>query len=963
MPTDSAQSGGPLAAGPGPASPHRDGDAAAVSRWWSRHWGKARPAADGPAWHPLACHALDVAAVGQAYLSRHPRLTEVLRQSVGLHHADELIAWLCFWLVLHDLGKFSRSFQCLRADLVAELTGHSPSHLGHPDIRHDSLGYWLWQERLLERVEDASWFGALVDWQEGAGAWARAVTGHHGQPPLPQASRLAQHFAPEDIDAAWALVRWAADTFLDDDLRGRIGGLDGHAFELGSRAASWWVAGVAVLADWLGSNTDYFPYRGQEVCDLDAYWHQALDQAGAALAASGVLPVAVRPAQSLASLFPPITQPSPLQHWAAAVALPAAPQIHLLEDVTGAGKTEAAVMLAHRLMAAGVADGLFIGLPTMATANAMYRRIAEVHRRLFDGPASLALAHGRRDLVEEFARSVLAAGPEEHDPDQDGDSATARCSHWLADHNKRALLAPAGVGTIDQALLAALESRHQSLRLLGLFRKVLVVDEVHACDAYMQRTLEGLLTLHARAGGSAILLSATLPQRMKAALLRAYAAGRGSAAPALAARDYPLTTSWPPQAGAGPADEHPVATRAAVCRRVAVRTFTESEALVAEIVAAARRGQCVGWIRNTVGDVLAAQRWLQAHLPDDQITVFHARFTLGDRLDIEDRVLDWLGPGSGPDQRRGRVLIASQVAEQSLDVDLDWLASDLAPIDRLVQRAGRLRRHARAADGARRPQGAPDQRGEPVLWLLAPAWTETPDAGWYRHAFPMAAPVYPDHGRLWLTLQQLRRGSFRMPDDGRDLIEAVYGDEAESPAGLQASSHRATGQAYADRAQAQGRSVNLDGGYARAGTDWLDDGSAPSRLGEPSVDVVLATWDGSRLRPWRCDKVEAWAYSTLRVPRRLIDQAAPPEDPMLAAAIEAALAAMPAGGQWLVLLVQQQQQGRWQAEAITAALPRRAPMRRSWVYDVRVGLVGLETPDVGGPASGEASPQAGGEQT
>jgi CRISPR-associated endonuclease/helicase Cas3 len=92
-------------------------------------------------------------------------------------------------------------------------------------------------------------------------------------------------------------------------------------------------------------------------------------------------------------------------------------------------------------------------------------------------------------------------------------------------------MAPAGVGTIDQALLAVLQSRHQSLRLLGLFRKVLVVDEVHACDTYMQSVLENLLTFHARAGGSAILLSATLTQRMKRALLRAFAVGCRSEAP------------------------------------------------------------------------------------------------------------------------------------------------------------------------------------------------------------------------------------------------------------------------------------------------------------------------------------------------------------------------------------------------------------------------------------------------
>ena len=303
--------------------------------------------------------------------------------------------------------------------------------------------------------------------------------------------------------------------------------LDAESFRRASVDLSWWIAGLAVLADWLGSNTNFFGYRAdpEHPLPLADYWAYAKRQAAIALDASGVLPMNSERALGFTELFPSIVTPSPLQDWAATVTLAPGPQIHLLEDVTGAGKTEAAVMLAHRLMGAGCADGFFIGLPTMATANAMYGRIAQVYGKLFSECASLALAHGQRNLVESFAKSVVPSGPQEDDARQADDSATARCSAWLADHNKRALLSPAGVGTLDQALLAVLHSKHQSLRLLGLFRKVLVVDEVHACDAYMQGVLETLLEFHARVGGSAILLSATLPQRMKQALLDAFASG------------------------------------------------------------------------------------------------------------------------------------------------------------------------------------------------------------------------------------------------------------------------------------------------------------------------------------------------------------------------------------------------------------------------------------------------------
>jgi len=218
-----------------------------------------------------------------------------------------------------------------------------------------------------------------------------------------------------------------------------------------------------------------------------------------------------------------------------------APQIYLLEDVTGSGKTEAAMMLAYRMMEQGLAEGFFIGMPTMATANAMYKRLVEVNQKLFPDMGGAALIHAHNKLMEEFAAPILPVGVPEQDHAQIDETASVRGSSWLADNNKSALLILAGIGTIDQALLAVLHSKHQSLRLLGLSNKVLIVDEVHACDAYMQGVLEILLEFHARAGKPAILLSATLPIRMKQALLTAYAKGckHDSALP-LHSGAYPL---------------------------------------------------------------------------------------------------------------------------------------------------------------------------------------------------------------------------------------------------------------------------------------------------------------------------------------------------------------------------------------------------------------------------------------
>src|SRR5690606_20820134 len=392
------------------------------------------------------------------------------------------------------------------------------------------------------------------------------------------------------------------------------------------------------------------------------------------------------------------------------------------------------------LMEIGAAQGFFIGLPTMSTANAMYGRVADVYQSLFDQDTDLVLAHGNRELVERFAASVVPADQAEMDIDQCDETASARCAAWLADHNKRALLAQAGVGTIDQVLLGVWHSKHQSLRLLGLFGKVLIVDEVHACDAYMQGVLEVVLEFHARAGGSAILLSATLPARMKQALLNAYARGRGVTAPRLQEIAYPLVTSW--RSSSNALIEQSIATRPAVQRTVHVEYRTEQSEIVGVIEKTLRAGHCVCWIRNTVADALEAYALFNDRLPADKLILFHARFGLADRLAKEDLVLTHFGSDSTAEQRQGRLVIATQVVEQSLDVDFDLLVSDLAPIDRLIQRAGRLRRHPRDPLGNRLlTAGVSDQRCKAVMQVFGPDWSDEPASDWYKSHFQKAGAV------------------------------------------------------------------------------------------------------------------------------------------------------------------------------------------------------------------------------
>ena len=910
------------------------------------YWGKARPPnGEGEPYHLLPYHCLDVAAVAYAFVGRHPSFRQHLMVATKIETEEGLLAWLAFWVALHDMGKFSEAFQGQRSDLFAALRGREPRAAKSYRLRHDSLGMLFWREVLSEVVTDQAWFGPETELLlEGLNWWARAVTGHHGQPPE-TSTGWGQHFDKrDDREAILQFVAELRDLFFIDGLAPTSPNADASEFWQTSRDLSWWVAGLTVLADWLGSNTDYFPYRTVAM-PLAEYWAQAKTQAQKALDASGVLPSERQAEMGFAELFPAIPSPSPLQAWASSVALADGPQIHMLEDVTGAGKTEAAIVLAHRLMAAGCADGFFIGLPTMATANAMYGRIAHVYASLFAGNASLVLAHGQRNLVEAFADSVIPDGPPDTDRKQLDDSATARCAAWLADHNKRALLAPAGVGTIDQALLAVLHSKHQCLRLLGLFNKVLIVDEVHACDAYMQGVLESLLEFHARAGGSAILLSATLPGRMKQALLDAFASGCRVEAPALqlgSQTPYPLVTGWS-AAVTEKSLETPLATRSDVRRALAVRYVSEQSAVVTGITAALEAGKCVCWMRNTVADALDAHALFKGRLPDEKLTLFHARFTLHDRLVTEGKVLACFGKDSTPELRTGRLVIATQVAEQSLDADWDLVVSDLAPIDRLIQRAGRLQRHPRDAEGRRlRDPKVRDQRGQPCLWVFGPPWADEPAANWFKVAFPKAAGVYPHHGQLWLSAKALQTGRFAMPGDARQMIEGVFGDESEIPEGLQANANLAEGEGYADASTAQQNTVKLVTGYERGGIDWWSEAKTPSRLGEASMNVLLARWEGEQLRPWVAGK-HGWAYSSLRVAERLIARTAEPVAAARKAVFAALLETLPNKGQWSVLLALEETPEGWVGEAWSTPAGKSEVLGR-WQYSDECGLREVTAP-------------------
>ena len=869
-----------------------------------KYWGKADKHNQ---YHPLPYHCLDVAAVGKVFLEKNDALRKLLSQSLGLDDTT-FITWQTFFLALHDVGKFSKEFQNLKPKLLQKLQ-HIEVDKGYP-IRHDCLGFLIWEDAIVKKLVDETGLNLPITdeyeregWKDSLNIWAKAVTGHHGQPPQEKNSAVKSHFSKADQIATQKFTQECIDLFLQDIPKKLP---TAKTFYANIKPISWWLAGITVISDWIGSNRTYFQYQSDSM-PLAEYWEKlAIPGAHIALQKAEILPTPYTKFTSTAKLVNSILGtkiPTPLQTLVSSISISNQPQLFILEDVTGAGKTEAAIILAHRLMSAGLADGFYIGLPTMATANAMYERMAKVYQSLFIEKASLILAHGKRDLSATFRQSIL---PQEEDTylennyANDEETATAYCAAWLADNRKKSLLADIGIGTLDQALLAILTVKYQSLRLLGLSRKVLIVDEVHAYDPYMNGLLKTLLEFHASIGGSAILLSATLPQKMRQELVKAYCKSGNYAPPPLTATaGYPLLTLM----GGEGKPEYSVETRSSVKRSVKVQLVHDDKQVEQQIIAASKTGQCVCWIRNTVADAIDSYNNLRNLIPVDKLDIFHARFTMGDRLDKEENIVNLFGDKSSAEKRQGQILIATQVVEQSLDLDFDIMFSDLAPIDLLIQRAGRLCRHARDEKGNR--IDGDDKRGEPCLFVYSPVPVDEPNDTWFADLFPKGSYVYANHGQLWLTARLLQKhGSIVMPDGARILIEGVYNQEMEAqiPAGLQEQTKKSEDKQSTQRGRAKLNALYLKDGYSMR-SEWNKDTLISTRLqDEPTVVLRLARWDGKQLEPWYPANQFEWQLSEVNIRALLIGEKVIARDSALQTAIKLEQEQMFDKGKWSILI-------------------------------------------------------------
>ncbi len=828
-------------------------------------WGKARAGAiDEALWHPLSWHLLDVSAVICALLRVRPTSRRTGARLLGCSEV-ELIELMASLAVLHDIGKFSPTFQRKAPEFWPRVLG-TPEQFEAADRGHPQDGWLIWHRALSRNFSEMLWSGDSF----AVDALLLAAFGHHGRPIVTRGGR-------RDGEVALAIISPHVEACIGEllPLVHSGNGPQTPLSENAARYASWWVNGLLTVADWVGSGRHWFPYTAPDVSP-EEYWKRAQIQAGLAVEEAGLREGAAANRGTFSWLTGIEHAATPMQKWADSVDLPDGPVLAILEDVTGSGKTEAAQVLIHRLMSEGRAAGAYWALPTQATANAMYVRQRAAIGRLF-APGlhlpSLVLAHAQSRLHPAFRADVLHGATESDAAlgeisDPDNLPATSACSAWLADNRRAALLADVGAGTIDQALMGILPTKFNTMRVVGLADKVLIVDEAHAYDSYVGQELATMLELQAANGGHAVILSATLTHRLRDRLIDAWRTGMyrrvtAPPPPSAVANAFPLATLV--SASATNVLYTPVTAAKTSTHELHLRVVHSVDDAIAQVMKAVSIGASIAWIRNTVSSCVEAAAELTARgiVP----TVFHSRFTQGDRQVLEAALQRDFGVDSKLEQRQARVIVATQVIEQSLDLDFDVMISDLAPIDLLLQRAGRLWRH-RKRDVAR-PVGVLRE-----LRVLMPSVSEAPTASWPAPLLPGTNRVYPHVDVLWRTAALIgEHRRVKLPQHSRDLVEEAYGDAAV-PSILDSAADRATASAQVARATAQYVAITIDDGYIGNGVQWSDDMHPTTRLTDATTTLRLARRDVSgRLCAWcegYADVVDPWAASEVRVRSALL---------------------------------------------------------------------------------------------
>jgi CRISPR-associated endonuclease/helicase Cas3 len=806
-------------------------------------------------WLPLHQHLADTAGVARRLIDEWVSPQVVRRIASDLRGGHEDVRTVATWLAaVHDVGKLSPAFVVQAPELADAMRTHGlvadprlALDTDRAKARHEIVGQLAVREWLQTELG--------FDKRGAAAQLACVVGGHHGEPSARSALALVKGRGDLAGDETWCRARnaalaWATD-FVGRDALARFADA-----RLGQPTQALLTA-IVIVADWVASNSSWFRLRPVHTAfDPPAGADPAHD---AERLAAGWAALALPRRWSATPIddvgtafrrrFNRDARPVQLAAVEAATSQPY-PGLVIVEAPMGEGKTEAAFLAAEALAARSGADGCFLALPTRATSDAMFSRVLRWMRGLPDigAETSVLLAHGTASLNDEF-RGLLRSG-RLHAVGEDPHDAEAGIAHHWLNGRKKGPLAQFVVGTIDQVLFAGLKSRHLVLRHLGLASKVVIIDEVHAYDVYMARYLDTVLQWLGAYGTPVVLLSATLPAARRAELVQAYQRGRGAPE-----ADLPTEPGYPVVIASG-LPPRPVPASGAP-RPVTVQHLPDDlDELAGLLREALAGGGCAVVVRNTVSRVQETADRLIAEFGSDEVTVTHSRFLACDRARLDENLLARFGPPGDENRRPHRhVVVASQVVEQSLDVDFDLMITDLAPVDLVLQRIGRLHRHPR-----RRPPGL--DRPRCVLvgvedWAAAPV-----------QAVAGSRAVYGAHPMLRAAVLLADRKTVTLPEDIVPLVQAAYGSDQLGPDSWQdamASAQETDDRRTARRREDAGKFLLRDVGrptdtldaWVHAGVGDADDdprGTGRVRDGDESVEVLVVQRDrdGGLLTP-------AWA--------------------------------------------------------------------------------------------------------
>ena len=753
-------------------------------------WGKSPERAGGRT-NLLLQHLFDAMAVGALIWGRFlaPGFRARLDKAAS-GDGERLYIWLCG---LHDLGKATPGFQGLvphLADAVRS-TGLPVPRQGkaRKPWRHQRASAALLRD-LLRR-----------EWPDGRDqlAWVwPMLAGHHGLVPAVKDVQIRGPMEREAVlgdPASWQPLQ----ELLVAIVTSAAGWPDLAAACPSSvpwRADQLALSGFVTMADWIASDE----HRFQGVDRLEgvsvAGARERAERAWADMGLRGGWATLSPPGSETFSARFANQSPRPLQAGVAeAVRVLETAGLVLIEAPMGEGKTEAALTAAEILASRFGANGVYVAMPTQATSDAMYLRVGN-WLRTFDGPPPLALLHGRHLLSERLRARTAEAAPDgapglddyglpDTPPSYQGvaedrgpEEASDRPAEWFYGRY-RGLLTANGVGTVDQVLLAATRTKYVALRYSGLSGKVVVFDEVHAADCYMSVFLAEALFWLGNGGVPVVLLSATLSPAQREELVGAYVDGAALAA-RVPPRPVPAGQGYPRVLAACVTDQVRYnSTQTAPWRpsaEVAVSLCTEQElgdngAVIAVLQERLSEGGCALVIRNTVGRAQRTFCDLAGHFGAD-VVLLHGRFTSNARAQKTERLLAALGP-DGTRRPDRLVVVATQVAEQSFDIDADILVTDLAPIDLVLQRAGRVHRHGRPA-------------------AARPARLRAPEVVVSGMRFGDGAPTFPPgsvrvYGRHLLIRSAAlveaaaAHGGWSLPADVPHLVARAYSDEPIGP--------------------------------------------------------------------------------------------------------------------------------------------------------------------------------------